>query len=505
MNYCTAANYEWIYSDTVSPETAADRVSMKALAGGYAAFQVLCRNVSGKVKLVPDFECEIYEEVSVMVEDNPELEASLPFTIEKKAPFRVYDCLKKSDGEACGETAVYYISVKTGDNDVSGNITLRDDKDELSFPVDIQVLPAPVPEETLEILMGLNYYEIYKRQGGSREIVSSYRKLLRRMHQNRMYIPLPYGDFKDGEWKFNFGLVEALVAEGLEEGFNAFHFEGIGFRKSWNGPQILVCRNRFDSESPEADLYVKSLLAEIKEFITQKGYDPTMFSIGVADEPNEYNLETYKALCRKIKRYYPEMSVYDAVSALDLGDDLDIYIPRSDEYEKRKEFFDQKKENQKVWQYVCLYPRGGGYINRFMDLPLLATRYIFWGNYLYDLSGYLHWTVNSYQPGCEDPYEKSCGQHRNADSVTFLPAGDDKLVYPGDGEEYARMSMRLENQRESAEEYEMLRVIEKADKNSADSLCRRALTSFSSPNYSLSDFAKLRDDLLSAYVSASNR
>lgn len=502
MEYSAVANYEWIYDDGSVPETASDSVKMKALSGSYASFQLLCRNVKDGVKLSADFDCEIYEGVSVMVEDNPELEYSLPLTVEKKAPFRVYDCLKKSDGEAAGETVVFYIAAKTKDCDISGTITLSDSLTTLSVPVEITVLPAPLPKETLKILMGLSYYEIYKRHGDNREAVLEYRAALRRMRQNRLYISLPHGRFENGKWEFLFGHIEGLIEAGLSEGFTAFHFEGLGFRKSWSGPEILVCRQSLDSESPEGDLYIKSFLAALKDFIDKKGYDPKAFSLGVADEPNEYNAETYRALCRKIKEYYPEISIYEAVSAVDVGDDLDIYVPQSIEYEKSKDFFDEKKKNREVWQYVCLYPRGGGYINRFLDLPLLSTRFIYWGNYLYDLSGYLHWAVNSYQPGCENPFEKSCGVHRNADSVTILPPGDDKLIYPGDKGNYAMISMRLENHRESAEEYEMLRIIEKKDKALADSLCRRALTSFHNANYSLSDFTRLRSDLLDAYCDA---
>lgn len=81
-----------------------------------------------------------------------------------------------------------------------------------------------------------------------------------------------------------------------------------------------------------------------------------------------------------------------------------------------------------------------------MDLPLLATRYLFWGNYKYDLKGYLHWASNHYQPG-QDPFKQNCPIHHNADSVTTLPSGDTHLIYPGaDG---PWMSMRLEAQRKA--------------------------------------------------------
>lgn len=43
-------------------------------------------------------------------------------------------------------------------------------------------------------------------------------------------------------------------------------------------------------------------------------------------------------------------------------------------------------------------------MNRFLDIPLLKTRFLHWGNYLYKMNGYLHWGLNYYLEG-QDPFE----------------------------------------------------------------------------------------------------
>ena len=228
-----------------------------------------------------------------------------------------------------------------------------------------------------------------------------------------------------------------------------------------------------------------------------------MFFIGIADEPNEINALPYRAVCGMVRRIFPEIKIFDACSGAPIYGALDVWVPRSDEYEKNQSVFDSYKETgDQVWHYVCLYPRDDGYINRFMDIPLLATRYLYWGNYRYGLSGYLHWAVNVYENDV-DPFTASCPRHVNAGSASVLPAGDDKLIYPGEGEPW--MSMRLEAHRESAEEYEMLLAISHRDKAAADALCARGFRSFHDVTYDGRTFRALRNEIIETYSALYNK
>ena len=117
------------------------------------------------------------------------------------------------------------------------------------------------------------------------------------------------------------------------------------------------------------------------------------------------------------------------------------------------------------------------------------------GNYKYDLTGYLHWAANCYQPG-QDPFVQNCPEHHNTDNVCYLPAGDTHLIYPGKGEPW--MSIRLEAQRESAEEYELLRLLAEKDKAKADAICEKVFHSFRDVEYDVAKFTAAKRELLEA-------
>ena len=86
----------------------------------------------------------------------------------------------------------------------------------------------------------------------------------------------------------------------------------------------------------------------------------------------------------------------------------------------------------------------------------------------------------------------------NAGSESILPPGDDKLLYPGkDLAPY--ISMRLENHRESAEEYAMLTVIAKSDPALADEICESVFRSFHEVEYDCDKFEAARRRLIREY------
>jgi hypothetical protein len=196
------------------------------------------------------------------------------------------------------------------------------------------------------------------------------------------------------------------------------------------------------------------------------------------------------------RRLLPGVKLFDAMSHGPFYGSLDVYVPLNAQYEAYRDEFERfRAGGDELWHYVCCGPRGDGYINRFMDYPLLATRYLFWGNYKYGLTGYLHWALNQYQPG-QDPFKDNWPEHHNADSVCFLPPGDTHVVYPGQGEPW--MSMRLEAQRESAEEYEMLQALAAQDKAAADAICAKCFRGFNDVEYDPVKFDAARIELMEA-------
>ena len=113
-------------------------------------------------------------------------------------------------------------------------------------------------------------------------------------------------------------------------------------------------------------------------------------------------------------------------------------------------------------------------MNRLLDMPLIRTRLLHWGNYLYDLVGYLHWGFNQYKPG-QNPFEETCPAHGEG-GTTNLPPGDTHIVYPGPEGPWG--SVRLEAMGAGIEDYELLRLLETKNKELADKTVRSCVRSF---------------------------
>ena len=512
MQYCIVDSCEWTYPDVHTYETQMPSVRQRALRGSWTTFQIHIWEVFSSVYVdTGALTAEIYEQIPIPVEDNPNFEKEiLPSAHLRRAPFLVNDCLCPWRGQAqprAGSVGIY-VAVpvpEDADGTFSGEIQVSCGEETACISVTVDVCSAPLPKETLQIAMGYSPYNAAKWHGllkkpeQAEKMDTRYLKLLRRQHQTRLYVDPPeITDVGPNQYAFDFTTFNRRVRKGLSFGFTGFHISGVGFRKAWDSPVIQI--RGMDALSYEAYVYLYQYLNALRENLRENGWlDRDMFFIGIADEPNEVNALPYRAVCGMVRRIFPEIKIFDACSGAPIYGALDVWVPRSDEYEKNQAVFDAYKEmGDEVWQYVCLYPRDDGYINRFMDIPLLATRYLYWGNYRYGLAGYLHWAVNVYENDV-NPFTASCPRHVNAGSASILPAGDDKLIYPGEGEPW--MSMRLEAHRESAEEYEILCAIAAKDKELADRLCSRGLRSFHDVTYDGRAFRALREELVQTYES----
>jgi hypothetical protein len=280
-------------------------------------------------------------------------------------------------------------------------------------------------------------------------------------------------------------------------GFTYFILPGIGFRESWKAPTINVTAGgvKFKAMTYEAYNYLSQYLPALRDFLLQNSWLRNAFQ-QVADEPNDENATEYRALCGMIRKLAPGLKLLDALHYTPVHSALDIWVPLNAEYDKhQKEFESFRGKGDELWHYVCCGPRSEGYINRFTDYPLLATRYLHWGNYKYNLTGYLHWAANCWQPG-QDPFKQSCPEHHNADRQIKLPAGDSHIIYPGDGAPW--MSMRLEAQRAGAADYELFSLLAVKDKAKAAALCAKCFKSFNKVEYKVKHFEAALTELYEA-------
>jgi len=510
MKYQVVPSCVWTYPDIDYYPEGKESAELLALRGGYSAFQVSFSDIAGSeiAVFVEGLDCELYRLLAIPVESCPGIEEPLPHFPERKAPFLVNDCLVPiSNGDKIKAESVsvtLYLCVKVpydAKGILEGRVTARDGEGCVSVPVEIEVSRAALPEERLNMVMGLSSWDIkvhhdLKSMDEYFPMEEKYLALLRRQHQTMLYVRWPWEKYEEGKWSFDFRNFNRYVKRAMEMGFKKFLIEGFGFRRSWDAPDIL--HRDIDLLSREGYEYLRQYLTALRNNLRENGWlSDDLFMLGVCDEPNDINALAYRAVISLARKYIPELRLYDATSGAPIYGALDVWVPRADEYEAHREVFDSyRAAGDEIWHYVCLYPREGGYINRFMDIPLLCTRYLFWGNYKYSLTGYLHWTVNAYQNN-EDPFKVSCPRHVNAGSESILPPGDDKLIYPGEGRPW--MSIRLENHRESAEEYSMLMAVAEKDKALADSICGEVFESFHSVEFDADKFESARRKLIRAY------
>ena len=510
LNYKVVESYEWTYPDIDFNKygSGSDQINIISAKNSYATVQILLKNVpaDGKMNVtingLDDFDSNIYELYPIYVESNPFLnqENVLPHFPERWAPYYIYDCLKPFTGNlkvvdgVSGLYLSFYISADAAHGIYNGSIKIN----EIEIPIVINVYNATVPAETLKFINGYSQGHVAKYHGveyGSEkwnELNVKYLKMMRHMRQNMLYTPGPsVTALGDNKYSFDFSRIEQFVSLAMSLGFKYFNGPSIGGRRSWKESTILV--HGMPSMEYEAYCYLTQYLPAFVSFLKEKGWINN-FYMGIADEPNAENATEFRALCGLVRKLAPEIKLMDAMSYGNLHGALDIWIPLNAEYDNHmKEIETFRMSGDEIWHYVCCGPRHGGYINRFMDIPLLATRYLFWGNYKYNLKGYLHWAVNVYQPG-QDPFIQNCPSHTNADSTTTLPSGDTHLIYPGDGEPW--MAMRLEAQRESAEEYELLKLLAEKNKKLADEICNECFKSFKDVEYDPVKFKKTKAKLL---------
>lgn len=511
MKYNVISSVQFTYPDIWEYPADSQIIDIFSARGSYASYQILfAERVSADISVSFDglpegAAAEVYTLTPIEVEKNIwiEEEQYQPHHPERIAPYKVYDCLRTFDStlDLTDGTGGLYIAIKIDRDAEPGDYTAYMIADGTKIPIHLKIYAAQVPEESLKMVNGFNggqtasWHNVPEGTDAYYAMEEKYLAMLRRMHQNMMYVsgivPRKVDELK---WEFDFTEFLSQVHRYGKAGIKWFKTVSFGRRRSWSESVILV-GDGIDSMSYEGYCYISQFLAAFRKVLIENNLlDKCIMS--VSDEPNSANCTTFRALCGLIRKLFPELRLADAMSYGDLHGALDIWIPLNAEYDKhRAEIETLRQAGDEIWHYVCCVPREYGYINRLMDYPLLSTRYLHWGNYKYNLTGYLHWAANRYQPG-QNPFIQSCPEHRNADSVCYLPAGDTHIIYPGSDGPW--MSIRLEAERESAEDYEMLKLLAETDREKADEICESVFHSFKDVEYDVEKFTEAKKALLKA-------
>ena len=130
----------------------------------------------------------------------------------------------------------------------------------------------------------------------------------------------------------------------------------------------------------KAQNYLSQFLPALYNHLEKKGWK-AMYVQHVADEPIDRNADSYIHIAEFVKKHMPGIPIIDAVMSRKLSNTLDVWVPHLENYHKDYSFFRERQvAGDEIWYYTCCGPEGN-YANRFLEQPLIQTRYLHWINY----------------------------------------------------------------------------------------------------------------------------
>jgi hypothetical protein len=250
------------------------------------------------------------------------------------------------------------------------------------------------------------------------------------------------------------------------------------------------------ADDPRAEAALRPLLVALRAHLQEKGWLGIYYQ-HILDEVGDQEMPVYRKYAAIVHESMPGIRTMDAVDA---RRDLEIYekscnvwVPVLGSFDALVPRLHQHVERGgEAWFYTCLFPTGK-YANRFIDYALLKTRLLQWFNFRYDLTGFLHWGGNYWSPNPVLDTQPLLGEGWRTE---IIPPGDAFIVYPDKEHESILSSIRLEAMRESIEDYELLRLLEKKDPGAAHALAEKAIRNFTDYVRDPAEFRKIHDQLL---------
>lgn len=519
MQIAVFSAHEWLYPDT-SLDQGAGEIELAVARGARCACQVLVEapgTTEISAALDGGMPGDIHRLVDVRVEMNTGRQGFVAKPGEnpgdyatRLAPFRVYDAMQPVDGGCFvrdGRAALYLLWRIPGEAEPGvypATLRVAAGRDSAAVPVRIRVHAARVPaRETLKVTNWFSLENMASRHGLAAwseahwRMIERYGRMMRDGRQNhflvssRLLAATPAGE---GGWIFDFSRAERLIRLFFDLGFQCLEGGHVGSRLHWHDPEfVLVADRKVKATGPEGYRYLAQALPAWHHFLAERGWLGRSLQY-VADEPTDTSAADYRVLAGIVRKFLPCIRLIDAVERPELGGAVDIWVPKNSYYEQHRAAFETHRAlGDELWFYTCCIP-GGAYCNRLLDAPLLRARYLHWGNFLYDLKGFLHWGLNQYRPG-QDPFEENAPAHGEG-GTTNLPPGDTHLVYPGTDGPWA--SVRLHAMAMGAEDYELFRQVEVRDPAAARAICQSCLPAFDQPNENPAAFAAAQARLLAA-------
>jgi hypothetical protein len=345
-------------------------------------------------------------------------------------------------------------------------------------------------------------------KGSSRywDFVRMLARIMKAYRQNVAWVhPLDLVKFSQtgNVWSFDFSDFDKMVGVLMEEGVIG-RIEGghIGGRETtWEsqfvvnvpipGPEGTVLEKRPITDPVACNFYTQFIPA-LMFHLKDKGWDG-IYMQHIADEPIPMNTRSYVDIASFIKNLAPHLKIVEACHSKDVDNIINIWVPQLDFFSSDYAFYQERQQaGDEVWFYTCLAPQGE-FPNRFIELPLLKTRYIHWLNFKYGATGYLHWGLNYWQNAGEgNPYGETTGIIM--ESGNLLPGGDSWIVYPDNGR--LESSIRLEAMRDGLHDYELLKMLEQKRPEKAREIANRLVFDFTNCDLDIRSFRRARREIL---------
>lgn len=240
--------------------------------------------------------------------------------------------------------------------------------------------------------------------------------------------------------------------------------------------------------SKKTERWLEQFLTALSDHLAEKGIRDRWYQ-HIEDEPGEAGSYCYGR--EMVRKFMPGIKCMDAIDnqapMKQMQGQMDVWIPRVDIYEKNREFYDYRMgQGDGRWIYTCCEPHHHNYMNKMMGFPLLHTRLIGWACFYNHFSGFLHWGYNFW-----DANDIYFGLNRKN-----ICKGDGYIVYP-DAKNYGiKNSVRMISTRDSARDYELLKLLADRNPKKAFELAGRAARRFNDFLWDGAEFEKIYGELL---------
>ena len=245
---------------------------------------------------------------------------------------------------------------------------------------------------------------------------------------------------------YDFSKVEKVLSYCIERGLTRFSI-------------IQMKKGLYTPEEEEA---VYKFIEAYARFLKQKGWlDKGLVELW--DEPTDLEWPYIKERAERIKKIDPEIRLqlfaeggpYEfsdkSTDQYGLNDLVDIWAPVN-----IVESPETQAQDGEIWTYFCTLARGSA-PNFFIDRPAIYQRSIAWYCWMYGVDGFEHWSTNYFWRNVHEgkPMEQKWPNIPWDSRTYYYYNGEGQLVYPGPGGA-TYSSIRLENFRDSMEDYEYL-------------------------------------------------